>query len=137
MTTAWAIIETNYEYDDSRYSESGSLPPKLVYLSQEKAVKQCQDLTIGWLREIEIDNYSYDMDDAISGEGQKLLLEMAPMLEIHGHLEDEDNIFEPPYDNISFLFSLFVRSCSEEQVVAFLPHVLLKPYHISEVFIED
>jgi len=136
MTMAWAIIETNYDYDDNRYNESGFHPAREVYISREAAEAECLRRNLSFYRDRMLDNYAYDADDAISKKGQDMLLALAPMITVHME-ESIDTDFETS-DTLSFyqvseLFQAMANHASPEAWKEIYDEVRVRPFSIVEV----
>lgn len=136
MKTAYAVVEMQYEYDDNRYNSQGYGAPKKVYLNREKALKECEQMLQTWFSNYEVSDYTYDIDDAFSEEGRKKLIELLPMISIHNEIEIEDS-GDVSFEEFSRIFRKLVISTEWSGLSDILNEVLVRPYRVIEVELED
>lgn len=139
---AWVIVETNFEYDDSRYYESGSLPPTRVFLKKARAEEECCLMLHDFYKNRDIGDFVQDLDDFITRDGQKLLLQLAPIVSTHMEIEldaelDKKDPDDVPFDTYSALFTAVVKNTDLSNLSDVLDHVVIRPYKVTQVELED
>jgi len=68
MKKAYVILKKGFEYDDNIYNESEGGNPSLIVFSKEDAIKKVNELNIKEYKECSLDEYSYDLEDALNVE---------------------------------------------------------------------
>lgn len=130
-TTGWAVIQTNYEYDDQRYNESGVLPPTKVFLRKEDAMSFVMSETFEFVRENDLDRFAYDTDDIISPEGIEFLKSLLPIIEVQREL----NLDMDKYEDVCTAIKESIELISDEQREMLFGELRCKPWGMIEVSI--
>ena len=77
MNTVYVLMEEGWDYNDEVYfrSDAGGGHPKVFYLSQEEADKECQTRNVASFRELwvsgEIREYCYGIDELLPYDDRK------------------------------------------------------------------
>lgn len=135
---AYAVIETQYEYDDDRYNPQGYEPPTKLYRTREKCEEILQAKLKDHFSQHTLDFFGYDTDEVISQKGQEILMSLLPMLTIHGDWDPGD--IDPEkvsLDVLSRLFKTAVEQVDWLQLSDLLREIYVHPFRVIELEVVD
>jgi len=124
-----------YEYNDEVFyrGESESVTPVILYRSVEKAEAEAARLTLSDLRDADLSDYAWGVEDLVRDTKvhkralEDLMEKYSPGWEISS-CEGHDSLNE---------LSLFIKQMSDEDVLAFLSHLTIKFYEVHEVILAE
>lgn len=63
MTTYYAIVPTNFEYNDEIYNAEGFDAPLKIYQDKERAERECKKLSLDRMKDLDWNSYEYDIQN--------------------------------------------------------------------------
>lgn len=136
MKTGYAVVEMQYEYDDNRHNSQGYGPPKKVYLDRAKAEAEYERRTRAWFNDVKVSDYAYDIEDAFSEKGKNKLLELLPAIQVQNEIEIE-NPEDLSFDELAEVLQSLIRTTDWDNIADILNEVLVRPFTVIEVMIEE
>ncbi len=132
----WALIRTNFEYDDERYSSAGADAPTKIFLNKQKGMKARLDLVRAWFVRTDFTSYAPSGDDFISEKGIAVMRKYDAAVVV---METEHDMDEDGVNGEKFAkhFTAFVKAATDEQLSEVLTHVNFDdPWQLHEVELE-
>lgn len=139
MEKVYAIVESNFEYDDERYNSNEGEKTRTVFRRKEKAEEERDRLSYEFYRDNDLSLFVYETSDFVSDAGERILIEMIPMLGVHLEPELSEDLLKGDYQvgQLTSFFELAMNHVSRESLESLLKEILFKPYHVREFILND
>lgn len=136
MTPLYAVVQTRYEYDDSRYYESGNYAPKNAYRSEEKAKLEATRLNYEFMQVEPIDLYheSGDWSEFFTPEAAEALEKILPIVQVHMEMEI------PDLDDVAAKSDILRTACKFldfETMKPIIQGVRVAPFSVTCIYLDD
>ena len=122
-------MQKGYEYDDNIYNLTEGGTPTTIIFDKKEAQRKAIDLEIQMLKEVDIQSYSYDIDDSLNQDADTVLAFLKSINEKYG-LPDPKNRWD------RFGEYQLNPKASDEDAKKFLSMISIRFYEVAEVDVD-